>query len=276
MGKTVKIIQWAIMVLVCTLLIAHILKWDKLQVDGTTIALVGILLVVPLIEFIRKIRIGEFEAEIGPKEIEKVKAKASGELTLLPKHFRSKSNLYSQVVDLVRQDPQLGLAKLRIELEKTLKALFKLYDEERKYYSPNLSYMVERLYREGHLPPNIASPLKDVISLANRAVHGGSVRTLVAEELAVLGIQLIEELKNLYREKALKPIKSETIADDEVERFREKKYRITTIIPYVEGPKKTVYVLDQDELEDFLEGYFEYAEFIVGIEPVECEKTGKA
>jgi len=273
MGKIGKIIQWIIMILVLTLLIAHVLKWDKIQVDGTTLALVGILLVIPLIEFIRRIRIGEFEAEIGPKEVEKIKAKASDELTLLPKNIRSESELYSQIVDVVRQDPQLGLAKLRMELEKVLKALFKLFDEERKYYSPRLSYMVEKLSKEGHVPQSMASSLKDVISLANRVIHGGSVRTYVAEELAIFGVQLLEELKNFYRENAVRPIKSDTIADDEVEMLRAKKYRITTIIPLVEEPKRNVYILDQDELEDFLEGYFEYAEFIIGIEPVESKKT---
>jgi len=37
--------------------------------------LVGILLIVQFIEFIRKIKIGKFEAEIGPKDVEKLKEK---------------------------------------------------------------------------------------------------------------------------------------------------------------------------------------------------------
>lgn len=266
MGKVGRIIQWIIMAIVFTLLVAHILKWDKIQVDGTTITLLIFLLIIPIVEFIRKIRIGEFEAEIGLKDIEKVKAKASSELMLLHKNIRTSHEQYSSIIDLVRQDPQLGLAKLRIELEKILRALFKLVDEERKYYSPKISYMVEKLSKRGHVPSYLISPLKDVISLANRAAHGGYVRANVAEELANLGIRLIEELKYFYKEKALRPIKSDIIKSDEVERLRSLKYRITTVIPTVEKPKMNVYILSQDELEDFLEGYYEYAEFIVSVE----------
>jgi hypothetical protein len=271
MRKTVKIIQWTTTTIVFILLVANILKWDKIQVNGTTIALIGLLLVVPLIEFIRKIRIGEFEAEIGLKEVEKVKAKASEEFALLPEKIRYKSDLHSQIVDLVKHDPQLGLAKLRMELENVLRALFNLCVDERRFYPPSLKNMIDKLAKGGHIPKNIASPLNDVISLANRAVHGESVRRNVAEDLALLGIQILEQLKNYLREKAVNPIKSDLISSDEVERFQSLKYRVTTIIPLVEGPTRNVYLLKQDELEDFLEGYFEYAEFIVGIEPVESE-----
>jgi hypothetical protein len=46
------------------------------------------------------------------------------------------------------------------------------------------------------------------------------------------------------------------------------RYRVTTVVPLVEKPIKNTYVFDQDTLDSFLEGYEEYAEFIVAVEKV--------
>lgn len=44
---------------------------------------------------------------------------------------------------------------------------------------------------------------------------------------------------------------------------------LTTVVPYVDNPEQRVYVLNQDELDAFLEGYSEFAEFMVRLEKVE-------
>ena len=44
------------------------------------------------------------------------------------------------------------------------------------------------------------------------------------------------------------------------------RYRMTTVVPLVKNPKRNTYILDQDGLDSFLDGYEEYAEFIVAIE----------
>jgi hypothetical protein len=59
---------------------AHVVKWGAVQVDAVTLALLGFLIAIPLAELIRKIKLGEFEAEIGREEIAKVQAKAATEL----------------------------------------------------------------------------------------------------------------------------------------------------------------------------------------------------
>ena len=64
----------------------------------------------------------------------------------------------------------------------------------------------------------------------------------------------------------LKPIESRVIGNDEVEMFRSSKFRVATIIPLAENPKMNVYIFDQEELTNFLEGYGEYAEFIISVE----------
>ncbi len=59
---------------------AHVVKWDAVRVDAVTLALLGFLIVIPLAELIRKIKLGEFEAEIGREEIAKVQARAATKL----------------------------------------------------------------------------------------------------------------------------------------------------------------------------------------------------
>ena len=45
--------------------------------------------------------------------------------------------------------------------------------------------------------------------------------------------------------------------------YRNAQYRLTTLVPLVDKPLKNVYIVDQEELDEFLEGYNEYAEFVV-------------
>lgn len=65
-------------------------------------------------------------------------------------------------------------------------------------------------------------------------------------------------------------IESKAIGSDEVDVYISSKYRVTTIIPFKENPVMNVYLLTKEELNDFLEGYDQYAEFLVSIEQAEA------
>jgi hypothetical protein len=93
--------------LILALLLWHVLGWSKLKVDNITLILVGALLVVPLFDSIRKIKLGEFEAEIAPKEVDAAVAKASGELPSSPTKKEPSIVEEFSLVELVRRDPQL-------------------------------------------------------------------------------------------------------------------------------------------------------------------------
>jgi hypothetical protein len=51
-----------------------------------------------------------------------------------------------------------------------------------------------------------------------------------------------------------------------VEAYQGSRYRLTTVIAYVDNPQRLTYVLSHEELEEFLDGYSEFGEFVVGIE----------
>jgi hypothetical protein len=61
-----------LIVMVLLLLGAHLLRWKNLDIDGTTLALLGILLIIPLSGSLNEISIpGLFTAKIKPEEIRK-------------------------------------------------------------------------------------------------------------------------------------------------------------------------------------------------------------
>ena len=201
---------------------------------------------------------------------------------VLSLHYKNHSigSLYGQgiiTLGIVRQDPQLGLPKLRIELEKALISLYTLQEPGRNTrQSLGLPRLVDQLYQRGDVSAVLAAALRDIIPLANRAVHGEYVRTQDAEDLALLGIRVLEELRSLYMAKVLAPSESTVIEHEELARLMSSRYRVTTAIPLVDEPRKNVYVLDQEELDNLLEGYNEYAEFIVSVEPLTPEEEGNS
>ena len=65
-------------------------------------------------------------------------------------------------------------------------------------------------------------------------------------------------------------IESKNIGNEEVEIYMSSRYRVTTIIPLERNPVMNVYLFSKKELEDFLEGYSKYSEFIVSVEQAEA------
>jgi hypothetical protein len=79
---------------------------------------------------------------------------------------------------------------------------------------------------------------------------------------------LLYELSSYLDEYKYKPTESKKVGQDDIEKYRNAHYRITTLVPLVNDPIKNVYVVDQEELDEFLEGYNEYAEFIIEVVPM--------
>ena len=65
-------------------------------------------------------------------------------------------------------------------------------------------------------------------------------------------------------------IESKSIERDEIDIYLSSKYRVTTIIPFKENPVRNVYLFTKEELNDFLEGYDQYAEFLISVEQAEA------
>lgn len=268
-------VSWVVFLIALALLISHVVGWKQITVDTTTLLLLALLLVSPFIEQLRKIKVGEFEAEIAPSEVKKVKSEVDKSLGTgearepIAPEVRSVGD---DLIDLLDRDHVLALAKLRIELEQALTRLHLLTTPTtRQRRHAGLNRLVGDLVRSGILPAQQSEPLREVISLCNRAVHGEHVRPTDARSIIDIGISILEEIDSILEEFIVKPIETHPLSPSDVSAYMGAKYRVTTVVPLVENPVRSVRILDQEGLDLLLEGYDEYGEFLVSIEKIETQ-----
>src|SRR5690606_27913800 len=110
--------------------------------------LVAIILFSPFIAAIKRIKIGEFEAEIDSEEVKKVTKEVSSSLPEAPQDAPPTSDrpvAIQAIRELAKSDRVIALAKLRIEIETTLRKLLIRSGtrQDRKTYS--LIYIIRDL-----------------------------------------------------------------------------------------------------------------------------------
>lgn len=258
---------WVTFVLAITLLGIHTFNFSSISVDSTSILLLIITLISPFIVSIRKIKYGDFEAEIDPEEVQKIKADADKNTNLSEDTDDRKPDIFvatESIRDLASSDPIIALAKIRIELEKILNKLTRVAGVEVKGIA--LGMLVKTLSNHEIISPSIGKSLTEVIGICNRAIHGEAISEDSANTIVSLGIDLIEEIYWTVQEQIVSGsiISEQEISSDELERYYDtKKYRLTSIVPLTENPKKVIRDLTQEQLNEILDGYHEYAEFII-------------
>jgi hypothetical protein len=263
---------WLGMIAAGSLLAVHSLGIRAITIDTTSLFLVGFILLCPWLAVLKRIKIGDFEAEIDPAEVKRLTADVSKALPELQQETTPPPLGASTSVDALRQlagsDPVMALAKLRIELERTLRRLHAQTSQSvPSSRSVSLTRITRDLAAHGTLPQELAASIRDVVALCNRAIHGEEIRPQDALAVADTGGELLEGLEQLAREYAVTdPQAREVISKVEVEAYQESRYRLTTVIAYVENPQRLTYVLSHEELEAFFDGYSEFAEFVVSIE----------
>lgn len=268
-SRLVKASQIVLMVVTGALLVAHVFKWSFIQVDAVTLTLIGILLIAPFTDLVTRIKWGDFEAEIGRDEVAKAQAQVSVEV---PVSRESDDDSYERRIrELLAEDPRLALARIRMDIEESLRRLYtSTVNADVDARRMSLGKYVDGLVAEEVLSASVASALRDVIALANRAVHGQPFEPGAANDLAILGVRLVEELQFIWSEHVVKPLIRVSITPAELEAYRNARYRVESVIPVVGEPVHNTYELDQEGLDELLEGYNEYAEFIVSVAPVDA------
>ncbi len=269
----VRHLWWFTFVVAVTLLVFHSLELGNVRVDTTSVILLVIILLSPFASAIRRVKIGEFEAEIDPKEVRKVTDEVVAELSSSPTEVERFPEIYtamSDIADLVASDPVLALAKLRIELEKVITKLYRLAQlGGKRGRARPLGQLVAELGRRELLPLSLTGPITEVLSVCNRAVHGEDIRQQDAEAIVDAGNSLLERLYWHAKEFSLEPTEQVNIDQGSLAEYMTQKYSLTTVIPYVENPVQNVRIVTQEGLNEFLEGYREFAEFIVDITKIE-------
>lgn len=107
-------------------------------------------------------------------------------------------------------DPILRLALARVEIERNLR---RICNESDLRNSSNLLGMADRLSAGGIIPLALSSAIRDVVPIANRAVHGLDLGTEQTGELVALGREVVGLLRNIKGHKAAeKSLENESVA----------------------------------------------------------------
>ena len=124
---------WLVSLITFVLLIIHTFSISDIKIDNITLALLLLLLISPFISQIKKIKWGELEAEIDPKEIQKVKDVVDAKISLSISNSKNgeppipeAEEIFKNIMTMVETDYILALAKLRIVLVQKVCKLYRL------------------------------------------------------------------------------------------------------------------------------------------------------
>lgn len=272
---------WIVCAVALVLLVAHTLDWKPVKVDSTSLILLGIVLLSPLMAGVRRIRFGDFEAEIDPQEVSRVRDEVKahlGEADTEEHAAGTPPYLHKAVTslqELVGKDHILALANLRMEMEKGLRRLYKLaHPGDSDADRLSAGRLVHKLRVTDVIEPGLLSPLEEVLCLCHRVVHGENIRPHDAREVVGMGTSLLRQLHGALSWYAPEPKEREHITPSTLEQYRRSVYRVVTVLPHAETPMKHVYVLNREGLDQLLERYDEQANLIVGVEPVDGAGEG--
>jgi hypothetical protein len=98
---------------------------------------------------------------------------------------------------LVGGDNALALARLRIDLEAELRRIAhqsKVAGPDRLY---GIAHLINELFTAGVLPAEFLGPLKEVVDVCNRGIHGMEIPDELAASVVRIGNQLLDSLSLL-------------------------------------------------------------------------------
>lgn len=104
-------VSWAVMALALFLLVAHTFQWDAVKVDATTLALMGLILIAPLLRHVRRIRVGDVEAELDQLGKEIRTAEATLSIAPSPGYASQElePNITREIAELASSSPKSAL-----------------------------------------------------------------------------------------------------------------------------------------------------------------------
>ena len=171
----------------------------------------------------------------------------------------------NELHELAERDGVLAFAKLRIEIEVRLKRLF-TFSEKKNPHS--MRTMVQTLAATGVIDNRVRNMILEITSILNRVVHGDTPSEISINNVLDIGVKIINELDDIFYEKVIKPTTEKVLSNKELEDYMDAIYEVTSVIPLIKKPYVNKRILNQEQLDLFLEGYDEYAEFLVEIKKV--------
>ncbi len=253
------------------LLVLHTVRLSNIQVDNTSLALIAMILVSPLVTALRRVKIGGFEAEIDPKEVRNLKKEVENSIPDEKTEELGKPPELKEYVRaitlLVRTDHIIALARLRIDLERTVARIYHLAVKEAGEGGGPISLhklFCELAHRE-ILPRDLCPAIARVIYICNRSLHGEEVRIQDAKLIVKTGVSLLVYLHKFLKYYTPKPYEVIKLSTEELKVYREAQYRVVGVIPDASGPVKNVRHVNYTELQELLDSYRDSGEIFVEI-----------
>lgn len=179
-----------------------------------------------------------------------------------------------EIYSLLDEDPLLAVAKTRLVLTDLIRSLARAEEIEVTTSSPQVS--LGELERQVSLSPGLAKAIREALRLGNMAVHQQNITEEEAEDIVELTLEVVNQLREFYREQVLTPIEETETNQQKVEEYWGAKYRVRSIVPLVENPRIVTRVVPQEGLDELLEGYEQYGEFLVDVEKIDKEEEHNA
>lgn len=274
---------WLVLIGALILLLIHMTSVIDLKIDTIALALLAIMLISPFSSAITRIKIGDFEAEIKKEEVKEVQQSINNELserdTTNNKEIDSQPPLIYRMVDrirsLVNTEPIIALAELRDELDRVISKLDRASAKSPiRSDTRSINIKIRDLIRRNTVTTSMAETVKRIMDICQRAIHGENIQKDSAILIVDAGTNLIEHFYSEALKLGYSKDKKEVISSDTVKQYEDAQYQLITITPYVDKPVKNVRIVSQYDLNDILDGYNEYAEFIVDLRKIDKEVSG--
>jgi hypothetical protein len=188
------ILKSAMSLIALGFILVHILK-PSLKVDSITIALIVIAMLPWLYSVIESAKFpGGYEIKF--RDISKAGEKigGGGVVAEMSASAAADSALQSTLERVQSIDPNLAVAGLRIEIEKSVR---KIADAHGVPSRGPLTNLVNTLGTRGVFPGSMVDGLKTLIQIGNSAVHGASVDPSAAEWAIIHSQQIIRSLNRI-------------------------------------------------------------------------------
>ena len=187
--KAFRKIQISITIASIAIAAVHMI-WPDLKIDAVTLTLVIVAVVPWLAPLFKSLELpGGLKFEFQELERVKQEIKAAGLIDGTPPE---KASSYT-FLDVAESNPELALAGLRIELEKSLRTLAEQQGLASERYR-GVGFLMRDLHQKQVISDQEKAALADMIGTLNKAVHGQDLDHRATQWVIDIGPQILDSL----------------------------------------------------------------------------------
>jgi hypothetical protein len=267
-----------VVILALVALALHTFGQLPVQIDWVTIGLLAIIILAPYAQRLERISVANVEMKLrseidqAQEQVDETMEESTKESeSQYPPDFYGRIN---RIQALLSEDPIIAVSDIRSEIYRHIW----MFAEAKGINDSQIPtrVLLQQLEDEGVLSHSVCNSVREVIRICNKAIHGGEIKQDEANDLAELGVEVIRYLHSRFHNQVVTPVNSEMISQEDVDNYRESKYEVRSVVPLVDEPRLDTRIVPQSGLDTVLESYHEYAEFLIGIEPVESTSPSKS